>query len=200
MQRTLFKNSKIKIKEGVSGDGLFATSDIEKKEVILIEMPWKLPSGSNYHRSVLRLIVSILKDDKEHFLSLCPKKLDDKLILNQDEIDNLKIHYKKHLPKFTWDQITLSYFKVLRNLTGEGRNAYICKTANKLNHSCRPNVEYDVLNEYGIIVYTAKDDIKKGEELFISYVNEDWSTVKRNYLLKSVHGFKCTCDRCVKVN
>jgi hypothetical protein len=198
MQRTLFSNTSLTVKEGIGGDGIFALSDINKKDVLLIEMPWKLPSGANYYRSILRLIVMILKEDKDFFLSLCPKKLDESLILNKDENDNLSIFYKKHLPKLTWKQITLFFFKVIRNLTGEGRNAYICKTANKLNHSCRPNVDYDVLSEYGIIVYTARDDIKKGEELFISYVDEHWSATKRNHILKSVHGFKCTCDRCVR--
>lgn len=42
----------------------------------------------------------------------------------------------------------------------------------------------------------AQKNIKKGEEIFISYINEQMSYGDRQEKLKQMYFFDCTCDKC----
>ncbi|SCU80564.1 LANO_0B00540g1_1 [Lachancea nothofagi CBS 11611] len=66
-----------------------------------------------------------------------------------------------------------------------------------LNHKCEPNVRYEVDGKKGLKVF-ARKDIKKGEELFTTYVNPlHGVTLRRRELLVN-WGFLCNCSRCHK--
>lgn len=66
-----------------------------------------------------------------------------------------------------------------------------------LNHACTPNV---VCLTYGnVLVVKAVKPIKKGEQLFINYMETDMNiqkTMRRNQL-EVVYGFSCGCDLCL---
>ncbi|SCU78911.1 LADA_0A08504g1_1 [Lachancea dasiensis] len=66
-----------------------------------------------------------------------------------------------------------------------------------LNHKCEPNVRYEFEGKTGLRLF-ARKDIKKGEELFTTYVNPlHGVTLRRRELLVN-YGFLCRCSRCQK--
>lgn len=66
-----------------------------------------------------------------------------------------------------------------------------------INHSCLPNSVGCVKNNGKVIEYRAVSDIKIGEEITCSYVEEyETREHRQKFLLKNYH-FKCKCLRCV---
>jgi len=68
--------------------------------------------------------------------------------------------------------------------------------ANSMNHSCEPNVmSVSASNDY-VTTVIALTTIKVGDELNISYINEDLCFTERQNLLKDLYLFTCTCSKC----
>jgi SET domain-containing protein len=66
------------------------------------------------------------------------------------------------------DDILGDYFFNIR-----GRNAVLTGFGWIYNHSEEPNVDYEFNFKHRIMVFKAERDIKKGEELYVSY-GDDW--------------------------
>merc|ERR1712142_835842 len=64
----------------------------------------------------------------------------------------------------------------------------------RFNHSCLPNVAHKFTGSVGR-VYALKD-IKKGEELFLSYNGTFASLEDRQRQLQNVYKFTCKCEMC----
>lgn len=64
-----------------------------------------------------------------------------------------------------------------------------------INHSCEPNVRYELEPKHGIKLY-ARKDIKKGEQLRLTYVNPLHGVTLRRRELRVNYGFLCHCPRC----
>lgn len=64
------------------------------------------------------------------------------------------------------------------------------------NHSCAPNVFNHMINNQAVFITFRP--VKKGEQLFISYLGEKTGnpTVIRQSDLMNDFGFKCECDKC----
>jgi len=60
-----------------------------------------------------------------------------------------------------------------------------------LNHSCTPNLFYVSVD--GLLRFRTVAPISVGEELLISYVNEQADTYFRHAKLRQRYGFECTC-------
>ncbi|KXS94311.1 hypothetical protein AC578_10818 [Pseudocercospora eumusae] len=73
-----------------------------------------------------------------------------------------------------------------------GSSGLWIKTA-YINHSCIPNAEPSVIGD--LMVIKATREIKKGEEITISYVN-DIDYKSRSRKIKSSWGFDCSCELC----
>ncbi|TFK72380.1 SET domain-containing protein [Pluteus cervinus] len=70
-----------------------------------------------------------------------------------------------------------------------------------LNHSCTPNIavnHLDVRTALARITVTAKEDIKPGEELVVTYVNPKLNVKDRQRELQAWGFGTCRCDRCVE--
>ena len=79
----------------------------------------------------------------------------------------------------------------------EGTGLYT--TACMMNHSCDPNVETVYAEDgRGPVVgrVVARRDIRPGEELFQTYIDEDMDGAERRRVLMDNYGFACTCERC----
>jgi len=63
------------------------------------------------------------------------------------------------------------------------------------NHSCQPNVSHAKVDDCDYLF--AKQDIPKGEELCITYINEDAPVQERRGRLQESFRFKCQCIRCL---
>jgi len=68
--------------------------------------------------------------------------------------------------------------------------------ANSTNHSCSPNVASTSSTNNYHVTMIAKKNIKKGEELTISYINEQMSFSDRQEKLKQMYLFECKCEKC----
>lgn len=69
------------------------------------------------------------------------------------------------------------------------------------NHNCDPNVLALPDTKFSCagtrVVYVAARDVRKGEELFVSYCETDWDRVKRQEALGKWWEGKCACWKCV---
>jgi hypothetical protein len=78
---------------------------------------------------------------------------------------------------------------------GDNCGSGVYPAASVFNHSCSPNVGYR--HEGRMLVFYALTELRKGEPLFISYVDLSTPFVERADVLTEQWGFKCGCVRCV---
>jgi len=84
---------------------------------------------------------------------------------------------------------------IMRNLT-VGAASGLFVFANSMNHSCAPNtIVVSCFNSFLIRVIAIKE-IKKGEELCFSYIDEEAPYEERQRQLQKLYLFQCRCSRC----
>jgi len=84
-------------------------------------------------------------------------------------------------------------------LNSEGSGLY--ELQSMINHSCRPNAEIKFQTNNNVLTLVALRDIKPGEEIFISYLDEcelARSRHSRQKLLKENYLFACQCELCLE--
>jgi len=74
-----------------------------------------------------------------------------------------------------------------------GSTVVMYPRASYINHSCVPNATFS--GYFPEVVVKASTRITKGEQIFISYV-DDANYDLRNHKLFSLYGFKCKCSKC----
>jgi hypothetical protein len=76
----------------------------------------------------------------------------------------------------------------------------LCSIQGTMNHSCRPNAEVFKRNKdrHGNTVVYCRTPIKKGDEIFISYIELDEPLEERRDRLQLPYLFTCNCERCVE--
>lgn len=82
-------------------------------------------------------------------------------------------------------------------LNNEGSGLYILQSS--VNHSCVPNAVVDFPYSNNTLVLKAIRDIKVGEEICTSYLDEcqlERSRHSRQQALSSMYLFVCHCDKC----
>ncbi|KAK5581182.1 hypothetical protein RB653_001212 [Dictyostelium firmibasis] len=71
------------------------------------------------------------------------------------------------------------------------------RVINSINHSCEPNVFCSFSkNNHSMTIYPSKIPLKKGQEINISYINENLAYTQRQKLLKENYSFNCSCKKC----
>lgn len=83
-------------------------------------------------------------------------------------------------------------------LNCEGSGLYAMQSL--CNHSCIPNAEVTFPNNNFVLSIKAVVDIKQGDEIFISYLDEcdrDRSRYSRQKLLRENYLFSCSCEKCI---
>lgn len=68
--------------------------------------------------------------------------------------------------------------------------------ANCMNHSCDPNVISSSSHNSDRVTFVAVRPIEEGEQLFISYVDDNLTWQERNEQLQKYYDFTCSCMRC----
>src|SRR5690606_33806902 len=73
----------------------------------------------------------------------------------------------------------------------------IFPTISRINHSCIPNCHfvYNIKNNCGRII--ANKNIKKNEEITISYIKLYLTYDERQFILKNKYNFICKCNLCL---
>ncbi len=84
---------------------------------------------------------------------------------------------------------------LMRDLTIGGASGLFV-FGNSMNHSCAPNVIVVSCFTNFLIRVVAINDIKKGDELCFSYIEEDLPYEERQYRLRKLYLFECKCPKC----
>jgi hypothetical protein len=165
------------------GLGVFAAHDLEIGDIIMRETPMikiqppKVAKGNPYPMSTISSLV------REQFEVLQPEM--------QDDILSLTFH-ESTVEKANADKLG-AIFRT--NAYNSGAQIGLFPRIARINHSCRPNLSYywnEKLNKR--IVYATRP-IKKGEEVFVSYIPLLLTHEERQKHLDR-YGFKCHCEAC----
>lgn len=165
------------------GLGVFALHDLEAGSVVMRETPIlkiKPPDfikGSGYPMAA---VSRLLRTD---FVLLSPAE--------QEEVMSLTFHAKAG-ERETSDQLGL-IFRTNAYKTGEDIGLFP-KIA-RINHSCRPNTSYYWNAKLNKRIVYANRNIKKGEEIFDSYISLLLTHEERQKHL-APYGFTCSCEVC----
>lgn len=158
------------------GQGLIAVQDIPKGTRILSEKPlFRIQSfGSELtvmEKEIQRSLNLLSKDDQKAFFALHNSTPGDSYPL-------------------------IGIVKTNSISLGSGSSTGgIFLIISRINHSCRPNTQDTWNSSTGNEIIHAIRDIKKGEEITISY-NLGGPSQQRMQLLKTKYGFDCTCALC----
>ncbi|ROW07808.1 hypothetical protein VMCG_03631 [Cytospora schulzeri] len=158
-----FANEFIIVKKSpLHGYGIFAAVDIEEKTHILVEKPF--------------------------FIISAWKQLDSEYArLNEEEkavFDGLVGYSKEH-------EDAVSKKHSANNFVLPNRGQIVLAIASNINHACpsRRNTDWAWDNRCQVMTFTATKDIKKDQEVLISYSD-------RRSTLYSLYGFICHCGSC----
>lgn len=157
------------------GLGMFAAKDIPKGTRTLAERPFftlaEVPDsptdqiGSNNITDAIRRLPD---SERRKFLSLhCPARYDCDIIFSIYEANSFEM----------------------------GNGTGICLDASRINHSCIPNAHYSWNSTIKQETVHAMKDIRKGEEITISYVPAINTLEERQRLLRP-YVFTCDCPAC----
>ncbi|CAD7940534.1 unnamed protein product [Amoebophrya sp. A25] len=72
----------------------------------------------------------------------------------------------------------------------------VCRVVAFTNHSCYPNMEVSRIGETSRIQGKAVRRIRKGENIYMSYIDEDTTLAYRQEELWTGYGFHCKCVKC----
>jgi hypothetical protein len=191
-----------------------ASRDIKRNEVIIEcsnEYTYlNRPGGHIIDDPGLDLVYKMLHDEEDE---LFPRKhnkfvLDNTYVKIMDRSIRDMLKDKKQQKFFQYfssverTKLIRYYAKFIYNAFALGdKGAAINVIAARFNHSCEPNVQFTPIYKDGcfVIVFKALKDIKKGEELFNSYLQDrDMRYIDRMEYLKIHYGFMCSCVKCIK--
>ena len=146
--------------------------------------------GTPVHPSFLKTVVDTF-DQTNLYLEITNETMMEDLAGNPDMADHLKRAYDNvHFPTAFGGDTNLVPIPVV---IGSGHY----QTIAMLNHSCDPNVEWRSINGTAHIELVALRGISKGEELFISYIDQRLPQPERSEKLSTLYGFTCKCSRCI---
>lgn len=180
------------IKKSVNGEGqgVFAARDIRQGEVIVEEEPLiyldyakeRLLKGQVTPARVYEVWEDLKKGEKDWFQTLSYS--DGKDTLEQNAMDALK----------PGNEICgLVVARYHNNCFFTGLAEIINKRSSRFNHSCEKNASW-AGNAQSFVVRAIRD-IKKGEEILISYIRVIDTRAVRKHELKA-YGFDCNCSVC----
>ncbi|GAA5947321.1 hypothetical protein JCM3765_001625 [Sporobolomyces pararoseus] len=95
------------------------------------------------------------------------------------------------------EERSLAIFKTNSMQLGAGQdNCGVFLQGSRFNHSCTPNVQRHWDEEQGVEWFILSHQVKKGEELCITYQETRAARVTRRARLKEAFGFDCNCSTC----
>eukprot|EP00051_Salpingoeca_urceolata_P007585 m.98814 g.98814 ORF g.98814 m.98814 type:complete len:125 (-) comp15298_c0_seq3:204-578(-) len=86
--------------------------------------------------------------------------------------------------------------QLMQGLTAWGSGMF--EIGNSMNHSCEPSAISVTCEETFALRMVATRDVRAGEELCISYIDETEPLGKRQQRLRDMYLFDCDCDKCAR--
>ncbi|KAL6708100.1 SET domain-containing protein 5 [Coniothyrium glycines] len=167
------------------GLGVFAAHDLQVGDIVMQETPViqieppKVKKGSPYPMSMVSSLVL------EQFNALT--------IEQQKDVLSLTLQIRK-ADEVSVDRVG-AIFK--NNAYNTGDHISLFPKIARINHSCRPNLSYYWNASRNRKIVYATRPIKKGEEVFVSYISLLLAQEDRQRYLDR-YGFKCHCEACAQ--
>ncbi|KAL1723611.1 hypothetical protein EV715DRAFT_190878 [Schizophyllum commune] len=174
----------------VHGKGLFATEAIGGGEPVLREPPMAVVSqmmmGGSVDRGTMlnagekfaeMLYQALPEEDKKEFMSFANCKPRTTHGVKRGIIDT--------------NTSALSQGGIFKGPYGA-----VTRDISRLNHSCESNAYTDWDVDTMTFALYAERPIRKGEEIFIAYVNPFQPKQQRQYALWGMYTFRCQCTKC----
>jgi len=189
-------DKRLEIRTSKYGNGIFATADIPKGTIVVREKPKMLESESgflDFQSKYFALIEMLQRNHPAEFDNLVPTQEDQNIMeFKKNNGDRIRqICLERNIP---FDKGVILFHKIKRNAFNFNNRTAILFFATKFNHSCSPHLTYSPNGEY--MEFTCLKDIRKGEEVFDSYINYNMPYADRRERLKRVYGFDCNCVMC----
>jgi len=178
---------------------IIALNDIKKGTIVMKEISEYNLFGCHKTNQILDMLYIMLKNKHDtQIINLYPRN--NVKLLNQSNnhylIDlqkEIKFCSDNKIKKFLLEQnidtLYTYYYKILFNAFNMYSTPVLLFNGAMMNHSCNPNIKFYEINN--AMYFETICDIKKGDELFISYLrNADDDTHK--YLLNH-YNFQCKC-------
>ena len=194
-----FISSKIKFITNDSYHKVMAIENIKEGEIILIEYPKinlfgeeELDKGLQLTKKYIELNESTLYPryiDTDNFPKTNLIKNVHKIIKNSDK--KLQTFFQK----YTKREIEFYYAKYIFNaFEGWNYGPLTLPLTAKFNHSCDSNIIFNFDKTTGTMIVKTTKFIKKGSEIFDSYlINKDITTALHKEYLFNHYGFYCNC-------
>ena len=155
------------------GLGVVAMRDIKAGELMLKETPFLVSSHDNDWPTLELAVNNLPPPQRAIYDALCTSTPYD------------------HLPK------ALNIFKTNSFRLGmPTQQAGVFDRGSRFNHSCRPNCSSHWDDEQGVRWFIANREIRKGEEICITYGDIREARSERRKWLKTTFGFDCGCEAC----
>ena len=188
-----FVSDKIKIITNIDYSKIIAIKDIKKDDKLIIEYPEINLFGLEIINRDKQIIVLYLKNMSNPIIKdLYPRTNDYPKTKMIKSIHNI-IKSDKEFNKYDKNIIELLFAKYIFNaFEGYDFGPLTLPIIAKINHSCQPNVKFKFNRNTGSMHLSAIRDIKKGEELFDSYLENKKINTHKEYL-REHYGFICNC-------
>lgn len=179
---------------------VIAKENIKKDERLIIENSDINLFGLNVESRELETLKLYLENmDSDFIKDLYPrtnvfnktKLVKDIHSIIKSSKSNNKLY--KYFNKYDKDTIEWYYAKYIYNaFEGYDYGPLTLPTIAKINHSCNPNVKFTFNKNTGTMHLYALRDIKKGQEIYDSYLENKKIDNHHNYL-REHYGFECRC-------
>jgi hypothetical protein len=201
-------SQKISINIDTDYHKIIAKENIKKDELLIVEYSEINLFGLNVESRELEILKIYLENKNSSSIQdLYPRS--NKFIKTQlvkdvhkivKSIKNINTKLYQSFSKYDKDTIELYYAKYIYNaFEGYDYGPLTLPIIAKINHSCKPNVEFKFNKESGTMYLCAIKDIKKNEEIFDSYLENKKIDSHQKYLQEH-YGFDCRCSKYENLN
>jgi hypothetical protein len=173
------------------GIGMVAKRDLKLGECIIAEKPCFILNSSYVSQALFKDTIKKIEENLIESLNEAIKNLSD----NQKKIF-FSLHDKNEA--LTEGKTPIGIFQTNGLEVGDdpsARGIGIFLTLSRVNHSCIPNANRAWNDDLKLTTLYAARDIKKGEQIFISYIHTGSRAERQEYLEKCFN-FICKCKAC----
>ena len=187
-----FISNKISFLNDCEYHKVIANNNIQKGEILLIEYPKinlfgenEIDKGLQLTKKYIELNENELYPRNNNFPRTPMIKNVHKIIKNTDK------KLKDFFSNYSKDIIELYYAKYIFNaFEGWKYGPLTLPMVAKFNHSCNPNIEFNFSEEKGCMIVKSIKSIKKGSEIYDSYIVNKNLKDHKEYLYEH-YGFIC---------
>jgi hypothetical protein len=190
-----FISDKIKINSNVNTDyyKIIAIKDIKKNDELIIEYPEFNLFGLEVANRDIQILKLYLENINDPIIRELYPRTNDYIKTKLIKDIYIIIKSDKKFNKYDKNIIELSIAKYIFNaFEGYDYGPLTLPIIAKINHSCEPNVKFRFNRDTGSMHLFAIRDIKKGEEILDSYLENKKIKSHKEYL-REHYGFICKC-------